>query len=245
MIKRIGAVVLLDSGLVVNAYRFSKHLPIGHLRFTVERLQELRVDEIIILNSSHSNHPEMDFEKLSSDFDSWHISTPIAYGGGIMTNAQAKNIIKKGADRIVVSAKVLCNGEELARIGEVLGEQAIILHLPIAMHTSGLKVRDFEDSPLVSIIDMIPLNWGGEVLLSVVENDGAKLPDWEVLRHLLQLLSDSRRVILSSGFSLSEDILAGLKLSQVQAVAIGNYLHRTELSVMLIKESVGLAVQVR
>jgi imidazole glycerol phosphate synthase subunit HisF len=245
MIKRIGAVVIVDSGLVVNAYNFSKHLPVGRLKFTVKRLQELKVDEIIILNSSHSNSPVTDFRDLYADFSSWHVATPIAYGGGIVSKSQARSIIKDGADRIVVSAAVLISGLELLEIGEILGEQAIILHLPIVSSGDDLKVLNFENIPLDSLLAMIPKNWGGEVLLSIVENDGAKFSNLEVIQECLEKLGETTRVILSGGFNRTEDILMGLKARAVQAVAIGNFLHRTEVSIPFLKESICDEVQTR
>jgi imidazole glycerol phosphate synthase subunit HisF len=245
MIKRIGAVVILNSGLVVNTYKFSKHLPVGSLKLTIERLQELRIDEIIILNSEHSNSPDLDFKKIYADFDSWHISTPIAFGGGIISTTHASSIIKNGADRVVISTKFLMGGEELTQIGEVLGDQALILHLPIIVRGPELKVFKFEHLSLAAIIDKIPPNWGGEVMISVVDNDGSRIPNWKVFNQLFRLLGESRRIILSSGFSLPQDISKGLKMSHVQAVAIGNYLHRTEVSVPLVKNSIGIEVQIR
>lgn len=245
MIKRITAALILDSSLIINAYKFTRHLPVGNLKFTVERLQELRVDEIIILNSSHTDDPHADFRKMYDDLDSLHISTPIAYGGGIISRIQAADIVKSGADRIVVSARVLFSGEELAGIGDVLGEQAIIIHLPIILQGSEFKVLNFEDASFDSIIDKIPQNWGGELLLSIVDRDGAETPNWDLVESALPKLGNSMRVILCSGFSKPEDILRGLEVEMVQAVAIGNFLHRTEVSISFIKKSLATRVQVR
>jgi imidazole glycerol phosphate synthase subunit HisF len=245
MIKRIGAVVILDSNLVVNAYQFTKHLPVGSLKFTIQRLQELRVDEIIILNSSHSESPDSDFKQIFADFDSWHISTPIAYGGGIISRVQAINIIKSGADRIVISAKVLAHDAALAELGGVLGEQAIILHLPIIAHGYEFRVLGLEKFPLDSIIAKIPQNWGGEVMISIVEHDGARIPNWEIIQACLQQLGEARRSILCSGFTLPKDISNALNIKAVQAVGIGNFLHRTEISISLIKNCIRDQVQIR
>jgi imidazole glycerol phosphate synthase subunit HisF len=245
MIKRLGAAIVLDSSLVVNAYKFTEHLPVGILKFTVQRLQQLEIDEIIILNSTHSDSPDSDFEKLYGEFDSWHISTPIAYGGGITTKKQATNIIKGGADRVVVSAKALLLGSNFSEISEVLGEQSLILHLPIIEDGPDLLVRNLEDTPLEVLVNKIPENWGGEILISSIAHDGSHFPDWNLIKRFLLNHGKNRRLILCSGFCSESDILEGLKFREVQSVAIGNYLHRTELSVPLLKDQLARSVQVR
>jgi cyclase len=245
MIKRISAVIVLDSDLVVNAYKFKWHLPVGDLRYTLERLQELRVDEVVILNSSHSNSPNVDFKKIYSDFDSWHISTPIAYGGGINSLSQAKEIIKGGADRVVLSAQILLNDRTLGEFGDLFGEQALILHLPVYLKNSQLQILNIDDLSLEAMIKNIPEHWGGEVMFSVVESDGAKNPNWDVLNSCRKFLGNTRKAIFSSGFSHPKDILRGLKIEGVQAIAIGNYLHRTEVSIPIIKNAIKYEVQTR
>jgi len=245
MIKRIAAVIVLDSDLVVNAYKFKWHLPVGDLRYTLERLQELRVDEVVILNSSHSNAPNVDFKKIYSDFDSWHISTPIAYGGGINLLSQAREIIKGGADRLVLSAKILLNDRALGEFGDLFGEQALILHLPVYLKNSQLQILNINNVSLEAMIKNIPEHWGGEVMFSVVESDGAKNPDWDILNSCRKFLGNTRKAIFSSGFSQPKDILLGLKIEGVQAIAIGNYLHRTEVSITIIKDAIKYEVQTR
>ena len=245
MIKRIGSVIIIDSNLVVNAFKFAKHFPVGKLKFTLKRLQELHIDEVIILNSSHSDSPDSDFRKLYGNFDSWHISTPIAYGGGITSTNQAVNIIKGGADRIVISPKVLLSESDFSEIGNVLGEQSLILHLPLMVSGSKLRVLNFENSTLEYLISKIPENWGGEILISSVENDGSKEPDWTLIDRFIKEFGNSRSIILCSGFCTAEDALKGLELEEVHAIALGNFLHRTELPIPILKGIVSQKVQIR
>ena len=104
MIKRIAATLILDSNQIINAYNFEVHLPVGKLKYTLERLQEFEVDEINILNTSHSNSVINDLDKLLEDINNWHVSTPLAYGGGISTLADAVYVIKSGVERVIISA---------------------------------------------------------------------------------------------------------------------------------------------
>jgi cyclase len=245
VIKRIAGLLLLDGGMVINSYGFKTHLPVGKLRPSLLRLQELKIDEIIILNTDHSVSPEEDFRSLYSDFHSWHVSTPISYGGGISNLDQAKSIIRDGADRVVVSLKTLLDEQTFFDLGDSLGEQAIIVHLPLYKQNSGIYVQNSSNLLLEKVLELFPEDWGGEILVTAIFNDGALNPDWDLIRESSVLFGDSRRLILSGGFASFEDILDGLKMKNVESVSIGNLLHRMELSVVHIKNFVSLEVGIR
>jgi cyclase len=246
MVKRLSASLVLDSGLVVNSYMFKTHLPVGRLKFTLRRLQEFEIDEVIILNTTHSNSPIDDFNEILKDvIDSWHIGTPLAYGGGITRLSDAVEIIKAGAERIVISAKVLLNSYEFFEMCSYLGDQALILHLPIEFKENNLTVRENSSISLKSIIDLLPQHWGGEIMFSFVENDGAKTPNWKHISTTLESALGSKNLILAGGFANSEDITKGLSLVNVSAIAVGNYLHKKELSVINLKRDVGASIELR
>ncbi len=245
MVKRLSANLVLDSGLVVNSYTFKTHLPVGGLKFTLRRLQDLEVDEVIILNTSHSNDPVKDFNVILEDIDSWHIATPLSYGGGIKVLGDAVGIIKAGAERVVVSLNVLLDSDVFFEICSYLGDQALILHLPLEFKENKLVVRGNNSIGLKSIMDLLPNRWGGEIMFSFVANDGAKTPNWQNISTALDSTIGSTNIIISGGFTNSEDITRGLTLEQVSAVAVGNYLHQKELSVINLKRDVGTNIELR
>jgi cyclase len=245
MIKRLSATLVLDSGLVVNSYIFKTHLPVGRLKSTLQRLQEFEIDEVVILNTTHSDNPINDFTEILEDIDSWHVATPLAYGGGIACVADAVEIIKAGAERVVVSSKLLRNSNIFSEMCTYLGDQALILHLPLEFTQTKVSIRDDNASSLKSVIELLPNNWGGEIMLSFVANDGAKYPDWRNVSTALEDALGPKNLILAGGFSNSEDISRGLAHEQVSAVAVGNYLHRTELSVMNIKRDIDENIELR
>ena len=245
MIKRLSATLVLDSGLVVNSYIFKTHLPVGRLKSTLQRLQELEIDEVVILNTTHSDNSINDFSEILQDIDSWHIATPLAYGGGITCVADAVEIIKAGAERVVVSSKLLRSSNIFSEMCSYLGDQALILHLPLEFTQTKVSIRDDNASSLKSIIDLLPNNWGGEIMLSFVANDGAKCPDWQNVSTALEGTLGYKNLILAGGFSNSEDLSRGLAYEQVSAIAVGNYFHRTELSVKNLKQDIDINIRLR
>lgn len=245
MIKRIGASLIIDCKVLVNSYNFVHHLPVGKLVHTVSRLQELGVDEILILNTSHSANPASDFQELFKEFDNFKLSTPIAYGGGIESHLDANSVIRAGADRVVISLKTLLNPQAFFKINEFLGEQAVILHLPIDMTDTWVHVFGYEPYSLQQIASQIPIDWGGEILISSVKQDGAKSPNLRLFNECVVQLGTKHKYIYTSGFSTPNDILNALDNYWVNSVAIGNFLHRSELSIRKIKQEISPRIEVR
>jgi cyclase len=245
MIKRITATLILDSNQIVNAYNFQVHLPIGKLKYTLERLQEFEVDEINILNTSHSNSVANDLDKLLEDINNWHVSTPLAYGGGISTLTDAVHVIKSGVERVIISAKTFFDFDLFSDICRTLGDQAIILHLPIEFKGGSPSIRGHNNKLLSDVNALIPVNWGGEIMLTIVESDGKKFPNWQNIGEALGIMVDHSNFILAGGFADFNDVSAGLSLDQVSAISIGNYLHRVEHSVIEIKQKIRSSIQIR
>ena len=245
MLKRIGASLIIDGKILVNSYNFERHLPVGKLIYTVSRLQEFGVDEILILNTSHSANPASDFEELLKEVNNFNLSTPIAYGGGIKSHFDANSVIRLGADRVVISLKTLFDQQAFFKINELLGEQAAILHLPISVTGEWVHVFRYEEFSLHQIASKIPMNWGGEILISSVQQDGAKFPNLQLFDKCVMQLGAKHKYIFTSGFSAPNDILIALENDYVNSVAIGNFLHRSELSIRKIKKEISPRIEVR
>jgi imidazole glycerol-phosphate synthase subunit HisF len=245
MIKRLSATIIIDSGLVVNSYNFEQHLPVGKLNHTLRRLQDLEVDDVVVLNTTHSEDPSRDFRDLLSQLDTWHISTPLSYGGGITNVKQATEIVKSGAERVVVSSKLLVKSQVFSEICSYLGEQAVVLHLPLVFDSKRVVIKGDRRLELNSIISLLPKNWGGEILFSFVANDGKKEPNWRDVDAALRESSLFQGLIFAGGFASVSDISKGFKLDQVSAISVGNFLHRTEISVINLKQGIDRAIQIR
>lgn len=126
-----------------------------------------------------------------------------------------------------------------------LGDQAIVLHLPIKNTENGLIINGYTAEKLSDLIRYIPKNWGGEILITFVNNDGKFKPDWENINNALRFFNGNSNLILSGGFACYSDIALGLNLRQVSSISVGNYLHRIENSVDKIKNKLNTAIEIR
>ena len=241
--KKIGASILVKDKIVVNSTNFLAYRPIGSIDQIVMRLQEWEVDEITVLNLSHSGNPLQDFNQLFSESLLSQVNTPIAYGGGITSRLAAEAIISAGCERVVLSG---CHwtAEKSREVSINLGDQAVLIHVPLfqngtefSVHRSGTSFQEF--------LDFTPEDWGGELLLKDRDMDGAtsRVEFFKSATVFTQKLKVP--ILAGGGISSVEESKELLELPFLTGVMIGNWLNRDELIIPRIKQELGRSVDLR
>lgn len=93
--KRLGALVFIKNGLVVQSIGFKKYLPIGKPEVVIKNLDEWGSDEIILIDNDSSNIMQPNI-RLLQNIASLKVRTPLVYGGGIKNEKDAIQCIKNG-----------------------------------------------------------------------------------------------------------------------------------------------------
>jgi len=129
--KRIAASVIVKNDRVVQSFSYEKYLPLGSVTAIVQNLDRWGVDDIIVLNIDRTSNklgPNLDVIKKISSIP---ISTPLTYGGGISCLNDALDVISNGAERIIVDSLFINKPNEIKKISEAIGSQAIIISIPV------------------------------------------------------------------------------------------------------------------
>lgn len=232
--KKIVASVLVRNQIVVNSTNFCCYKPIGSLDQIVSRLQEWEVDEIAVLNLTHSEDPLKDFRQLFSDDLLSKINTPIAYGGGIDNRRSAEAVIASGCERIILSG-IGWTPAKSREISINLGDQAVLIHLPLVHSRLGITSLENQVS-LGQYLKVIPNDWGGELYLKNREMDGKVSTNIDFFREISFLSRDLITPILAGGgISFCNQVGDILGLPSISGVVIGSWLNREELVVPRIK----------
>ena len=234
---KLSAVLLVQNQILLNKYNYNLYRPIGTITETIDRLQELQVDEIVILNKGHSNSVVDDFFGLFKDTNALRsISTPLAYGGGISELKQAEKLIDSGVERIVLSA---CNvSTSLASsVAEKFGEQSIIFHLPFLVKDKELTFKSgHREHKSEQVTKALSKNYGGEVILTSIAAEGSGEIDVEQVRNAIKSIPENLNVMYSGGVSTVSQIesLANLELN---GICLGNILNSKEIFIPIVKRS--------
>lgn len=241
--KKIIASVLVRDNIVVNSINFNKYRPIGSIEQIITRLQDWEVDEIVVLNLTHSENPLADFNLLFSESLLSTIHTPLAFGGGITSRQMAESIIAAGCERIILSG-AKWTPEKSREISVNLGDQAILIHLPLVQRASRIVVHG-TDVPIYNYFEEIPADWGGEIFLKDKEMDGSH-SRMTLFSEISEMAKELKTPILIGGglssFKSVEDFFA---LKYVKGVVIGNWFNRDELIVPRLKSGFGKSLDLR
>ncbi len=237
---RLISVITVKEKLAVQSFNYNKYLPLGKVNCIVKNFDRWNADEILIncIDLSKQNKGP-DFELLKK-ISKENISTPIIYGGGIRNVQDAVEVIKSGADRILIESLVFKSFSELTKINRILGSQALILSLPIVKQNNTLKQFNYINKKNIFLNENFQLaiekKIFSEILLIDKENDGSVNENLNF--KLIKLCKFKLPIIYFGGLSSLKKIKQVSKNKKIVAVAIGNSLNYSEHSVQKIKQKI-------
>ncbi len=236
--KRLIGVVTVKDGMAVQSFGYKKYLPLGNPKILIKNLNRWGADEILI------NVIDRSLKNLGPDFDliekinSMQLETPIIYSGGISNLNNALEVIKKGADRIVVESIIQDKFLELKKISSIIGAQSLILSMPLIINDDNniffynyrkKKSEKISNDFSITIKQCLV----SEILFIDCKNEG--FYDKFNLKLLKNFPFKSIPSICFGGISSNKKIDEVLKNSFVSAVGVGNSLNYREHSIQKLK----------
>lgn len=177
MLKRIIPVLLLSGKGLVKTKGFKNPKYVGDAINAVRIFSEKEVDEIVFLDieaTKHNNGPDYDLIKSIAS----EAYMPFAYGGGIKTLKQAEEILKNGAEKIIVNNAFLNETAEVSQMVKEFGSQSVVVCINIKKNLLGnYKIFDYKSGKLLSetMVDHLKKCHEigfGEVIIQNVDFDG-------------------------------------------------------------------------
>lgn len=230
--KRLVAVLILRDGKVVQSVRF-KHTNVIHYDpvHAVEAFNKWAVDELVLLNVSGTADSRALFAERVRAV-SRHCFVPVTAGGWIADLEYAQEILRSGADKLVVNSILDDDPELVTRLAERYGRQCIVGSIDV--------VRGMGDSAEVAVdrgrrvLEADPVSWAvraaelgcGEIFFNSIDHDGARKGyDLETLRAICRAVEVP--VIAFGGVFLWKHLVEGVEAG-ADAVAAANIFHYTE-----------------
>jgi cyclase len=136
--KRLIALVPVQAGQVVMSYGYMRHKPAGSLGTVLRNLDRWGIDEIAVIDISRGRD-KPDFSILEQIRLS-AVRTPVAFGGGIRSADHAVAAVEQGCDRVIIETLIWQAPQEIDRISEAIGQQAVIGAVPLVYGPDGLTV---------------------------------------------------------------------------------------------------------
>ena len=229
--KRLISVISILDNLVVQSKNYKTYLPIGEPKIVVENLARWGSDEILIQCFNRSKKQIGPDLKILKNISNYKNATPIIYAGGIRDKNDALDVIKNGAERIMVGYSFFKNYSlnNLKEISDSIGRQSLILSLPIIIKNKKLFVYDFVNNinkefneiNFNSLKDVV-----SEIMITDVLNEGYY--DKFNLDIIDLLKIKDIQLIFFGGINSNNKIQKILKNKKSSAVGISNFLNFKE-----------------
>lgn len=231
--KRLISVVSILDNLVVQSKGYNKYHPIGTPHICVENLARWGSDEILIQcfnRSKKNNGPDLRILKSIANFKN---ATPIIYSGGIRNKKDAIEVIKNGAERVVVGYSFFKNFDlgNLEEISDTIGRQSLILSLPTIIQKNKYFIYDYINNVNHSYDRLnfkILKNIISEIMVTDVINEGYY--DKFNLDIIKAFKTINIPIIFFGGINSKKKIKKILNEKQASAIAVGNFLNFKEHS---------------
>ena len=174
--KRIIPLLLLNEDRLIKTIKFEKYKDVGDPISTVKIFSDSDADEIILLDV---NRKKKSIENLSKYLKkiSENCFVPLSVGGGIKNIENAIQLIKSGADKVVVNSICYKNYKIISEISSRLGKQAVIVSIDVKKENGEYKLFSENGSikESVSLIDHltnITKNNAGEIMINSIDQEG-------------------------------------------------------------------------
>lgn len=225
---RVMPALLLNDGRLVKTTQFGSSSYIGSPLNTVKIFNDLMVDEIIILDiGAAANRTEPDIPLLAKIAE--NCSVPMAYGGGVRSPQQAREILSAGFEKIIINSAALENSSIIEELSDKFGCQAVIAAIDavklddgsycVSSYSNSVKVNR---SPL-DVAKELEHKGAGEILLTSVNNEGTwRGFDLELTHQLANNLAIP--LIAHGGGGSINHIVDAINLGNASAIALGNML---------------------
>ena len=237
--KRIIASIILKDGIVVQSVGFKRYLPIGSPEIVVEFLNAWGADEIVVFDIDASRENRTPDLGLLSRIASKSM-VPLTIGGGINSVGTIRQLIQKGADKVVINRAAIENPSLIKEACNIFGSQCIVVSID-AKETSAGHYEVFTDSGRVGtgktpveIARTCVEAGAGEILIRSIDRDGSKEGfDTNLIHSISEAVAVP--VIAAGGCGHPQHIADAFREGYADAVAVGNFFHFTEHCVTTTK----------
>lgn len=239
---RLIATLLVSNGIVVQTRKFKRTNMVGNAFTAVDFFNSWAVDEIIVLEISHTRDYLEKFVQIVEEL-SRRCFVPLTVGGKINDISLVNRYTRVGADKIILNTQAVKTPEFISEIIKDYGSQCCVVSIDAKKDDampSGYRVmisNGQEESELDLLLwsKKIEAIGAGEIMVNNVDHDGDKR-GYDL--SLVRLLADNVNipVIAMGGVGKWDDFIDGINMGHADAVAAGNIFHYTEHSTKKAKE---------
>ena len=227
--------------LTFNGLALVKTRKFGTARMVGNPIQSARVynsrgvDELVLLDiKATEQNRSLSLEIVKDVLKECYM--PVAVGGGIKTIAQISELLKIGADKVVIKSAALSDPAFIKSAVDTFGAQCICIAVDVKRENETYLISHSGNNQILAadfISRMNDLNVG-ELMVTAVARDGEMSGyDLELAKFVRPLTN--LPIIVSGGAGKPEDFLNLFQAADVQAAAAASIFHFTQYTPQDIK----------
>lgn len=242
---RVIPVLLLKDGAINKPVRFQRPRTVANPMAIVRVFEARQVDELVLLDIGCAEFGEaVNAELVRTLAD--ELSVPFAVGGGIRSVATMVDLIKSGAEKVVINTCAFRTPSMISEAASILGEQCIVVSIDAARRPDGRFEVFIDNGRQATGVD--PVTWArearergaGEILLTSIDQDGTMEGyDIPLIHSVANAVSIP--VIACGGAGSVEDFVRAVHLGHASAVAAGSIFHFRRTTPNMVKEALAQA----
>ena len=237
---RVIPILLVQDGLLKKRIKFTESRTVAN-PLTIARVFEARnSDELFLLDIGRTVDKEHFDNNLVTQI-SEELFMPFAYGGGIESINEMKEVIYCGAEKVVIKTHAINNPELITQGSKKFGSQCIVVSIDAKKeNSSSYKVYSNSGQKRTNLD---PVEWAveaekrgaGEILLNSINHEGTGIGyDLALIKSVTDNVSIP--VVAAGGVGKVEDVPLAITEANASAVAIGSLFHYTHITPNMVKD---------
>ncbi len=230
----------VDAGRVVKGVNFQNLRDAGDPVELAARYDREGADELVfydITASSDERRIMVDVVARTAE----QVFIPLTVGGGVRTLADARHLLRVGADKVSVNSAAVGRPQLIDEIADIFGSQCVVLGMDVRRTGRGFEVHTHGGRTPTGV-DAI--EWAieaerrgaGEIVLNSMDRDGTREGfDLELTRAVVDTVGIP--VVASGGVGRLEHLVEGALAGGADAVLAASIFHYGEATVAEAKHA--------
>ena len=227
--------VLLMNGRMVKTKQFGAYRDVGNPITVAKVYDAQKADELVFLDitaTTDKRHFLLDTVREVAK----ECFMPLAAGGGIRSVDHARELLRSGADKVIINSAALEDMRLIAEISGEFGRSTVVVSIDYKKNAQG-ELRVFSHRGRKETLRS-PKEWAkiiedlgaGEIFLTSIEREGTMTGyDIATIRDVADAVSIP--VIANGGCGSLQDFVDAVKKGHASAVAAASIFHFTDQSI--------------
>lgn len=233
--NRLITVLTLNDGVLFRTRNFQPDY-----RYTLNFVDAWSVDEVVALDITRPGEGSREhFYAVIQDLAT-RCFVPLAAGGGVRGVEEIRNLLRLGADKVILNTGAVEDPQLIARGASLFGAQCIVLSIDAKRRADGSYEVHTHHGSRPTGLD--PEAWArrgaalgaGEILITSIDRDGMlEGYDLELTRRVSEAVEVP--VLACGGAGKWQDFVDGFRAGRANAVCTTNIYHFTDASIKSAK----------